>query len=111
MRHSFHLLGIAILAGGSACASPPVACPVPGNLQHWQADFCMAGIGTDDVIVAGPCLERESQVRFRSACDGKLRYKRAMCESAVRTGAYSGSVGGCVEDPLFVGPTVRNGGA
>ena len=71
----------------------------------------MAQIGTDDVIAAGPCLERESQVRFRSACNGKLHYKQAMCKLSVRAGSYPGSVDNCVEDPLYIGPTVRNGGA
>jgi hypothetical protein len=111
MRQSLYLLGIAIFAGGSASASPPATCPIPGDLQHWQADYCMAQIGTDDIIAAGTCLERESQIRFRSPCNGKFHYKQAMCKLSVHAGSYSGSVDKCVEDPLFIGPTVRNGGA
>jgi hypothetical protein len=111
MRHFQPVLAIAILAGGSASASPPMACSIAGELQHWQADYCMAEAETDDVIAAGPCLERESRVRFRSACSGKFHYKQAMCKSSVRAGYYSGSVDSCVKDPLFIGPTVRNGGA
>jgi hypothetical protein len=88
-----------------------MACPIPGDPLHWQADYCMAEIGTDDVIAAGPCLERESKVRFRDPCEGKFRYKQGICELAVRNRSYSGAVDACVEDPLFVGPTVRNGGA
>jgi hypothetical protein len=111
MRDSIHLLGIAILASGCASASAPLACPIPGDLQHWQADYCMVETETDDIIAAGPCLERESQIRFRSACDGKLHYKQAMCKLALRAGSYSCSVDSCAKDPLFVGRTVRNGGA
>jgi hypothetical protein len=111
MRQFPCLLGIAIFASGCALASPPATCPIPGELQHWQADYCMAKIGTDDIIAAGPCLERESQFRFRSACNGKLHYKQAMCELSVRAGSYSGSVDRCVKDPLYIGLTVRNDGA
>ena len=111
MRHSRYLLGIALVACGVAPAAELRTCPVPGELQYWQADYCMAGIGTDDIIVASDCLERESRIRFRSSCSGKLRYKQAMCKLAVRAGSYSGSVDSCVEDPLFIGATVRNGGA
>lgn len=111
MRYPLYLLVIAILASGGASASPPITCPIPGDLLHWQADYCMAEIGTDDIIAATPCLERESQIRFRSACNGKLHYKQAMCKLSVGAGSYSGSLDSCVKDPLFIGPTVRNGGA
>src|SRR5688572_7194430 len=54
-------------------------CPIPGDMAHWQADFCMAQTGTDDVIAAGPCLQSQAAVRFRSACAGKRHYKSLMC--------------------------------
>jgi hypothetical protein len=78
---------------------------------HWKADFCMAQIGTDDIIAAGPCLERKVEIHFPSACSAKLYYKTRMCEIAVANGAWKGSVEACVADPAFVGVTVRNGGA
>jgi len=111
MRHPLHLLAILIPASAGASGSPPVHCPIPGNLLHWRADYCMARIETDDIIAAGPCLQRESQVRFDSACNGKLHYKQAMCELSTGRGAYAGSVDECIKDPQFIGPTVRNGGA
>jgi len=111
MRHPRYLLALAILAGSSTSAAEPTTCPIPGDLLHWQADYCMAEIGTDDVIAAGPCLEREAKIRFRSTCNGKFRYKGAMCKLAIRAGSYTGSVESCIKDPLFVGPTVRNDGA
>lgn len=97
----------------TACASPssPSPCPVPGELLHWQADYCLFETETDDIIAAGPCLERESGHRFRNACGGKLHYKRALCERSVGAGYRPGPVEDCVDDPLFMGPTVRNGGA
>jgi hypothetical protein len=107
-----YLLAVAALfIGDAAAATPPPSCPVPGELIHWQADYCMFKIGTDDVIAAGPCLERELQVRPRSSCSGKFRYKRALCELVVGAGQRKGSIDSCVRDPLFMGPTVRNGGA
>jgi hypothetical protein len=111
MRHPLYLLGFAIFASGCVSAAQPMACPIPGGLQHWQADYCMAKIETDDIIAASACLERESQIRFRSPCNGKHRYKQGMCELAVRNGSYARSVDTCVKDSLFLGPTVRNGGA
>ena len=86
-------------------------CEVPGELAHWRADFCMASIGTDDIIAAGQCLEEESKVLFRSDCTGKLSYKRRMCEQAQAYSPNPRPVEACVADPDFVGPTVRNGGA
>ena len=110
MRHLL-CLGFAIVSSGYVAAAQPMACPIPGELQHWQADYCMATMETDDIIAASSCLEHESQIRFRSPCNGKYRYKQGMCELSVRSGSYTGSVDHCVKDPLFLGPTVRNGGA
>jgi hypothetical protein len=111
MKHPAHLLVVAITLSGIASASPPKSCPIPGELLHWQADYCLFKTGTDDIIAAGPCLERESQIRFRSPCNGKFRYKSALCELVIGAGQRSGSIDSCVKDPLFIGPTVRNGGA
>lgn len=99
---------------GAVGAAPPVAhedCAIPGDMAHWQADFCMAQAGTDDVIAAGPCLQSQAAVRFRSACAGKRHYKSRMCELAIANGSRADSVEACVADPEFVGVVVRNGGA
>lgn len=111
MTHLSYLLAAAIALGGCASASPPEACPIAGELAHWQADYCLFRTETDDIIAAGPCLERESNVRFRNSCDGKLHYKRALCELAIGAGQRPGPIEGCVEDPVFMGTTVRHGGA
>jgi hypothetical protein len=84
-------------------------CPVSGDLEHWRADYCMSEIGTDDVIAAQSCLEKEWKKVFHSACAGKLHYKRLMCEKSVKL-AQSGSVKSCLRDDGFQGPTVRNSG-
>ena len=104
------LLAAAIVFGGCASASPPEACPISGEFEHWRVDYCLFMTETDDIIAADPCLERESRIRFRNSCKGKLHYKRALCELVIDAGQRSGSIESCVEDPLFVGPTVRNGG-
>jgi hypothetical protein len=111
MTRLAYLLAAAFVFGGSASASPPGACPIAGELAHWRADFCLFRTETDDIIAAGPCLERESQIRFESSCNGRLHYKRALCELVVGAGQRPGSIEGCVGDPGFMGPTVRNGGA
>src|SRR5690554_6903047 len=110
MKQYGYLLAAACIFSGSTHASAG-SCPIPGELAHWRADFCLAEAGTDDVVAVSACLERELQIRFRSPCNGKYRYKGAMCKLAVEAGSYSGTARSCVEDPLFVGPTVRSGAA
>jgi hypothetical protein len=70
----------------------------------------MASIGTDDEIAASDCINEQSKLVFRSTCAANLHFKRALCEVLVKSGARAGTVGGCVNDPGFVGPTVRKGG-
>lgn len=86
-------------------------CELPGELAQWRADFCLARVGTDDLIAAGPCLDGEGAVRFRTACAGKRHYKRRLCEVLVTQGSRAGTVDACVADPEAMGPTVRDGGA
>jgi hypothetical protein len=92
-----------------AQASGP-QCPVSGRMEHWRADYCMAELGTDDIVAAQPCLEREVRVSFRSSCTANLHYKRRMCKLSFKSGTVS-SVDSCVKDPNFQGFAVRNGGA
>lgn len=96
---------------GGAPASSPGSCPVPGELVQWQADYCLFETGTDDVIAAGPCIDRESKLRFPDTCTGKSHYKRALCELVIGAGLRAGPVESCMRDPLFSGTTVRDGGA
>ncbi len=110
MRPIACLVGVAISLGGCATAPSPASCPVPGNLYQWQADYCLFKIGTDDLLAAGPCLQQESDLWFRSACDGKLQYKQALCRLVIEAGQRSGSVKVCLEDRDFIGPVVRGNG-
>lgn len=96
-----------------ACAAAtggPEACPVAGELPHWQADWCMALLGTDDEIAAWPCIEQEMRLRPGDDCRARLRYKRDLCGWAAAAGTYPGTTEACSRDPGFTGPTVRNGG-
>jgi len=70
----------------------------------------MAKIGTDDEIAASDCINEQGKIVFRSTCAANLHFKRALCEVVVKNGARAGTVGGCVNDPGFVGPTVKKGG-
>ena len=110
MRRIACLAGVAISLGGCATARSPASCPVPGNLYQWQADYCLFKTGTDDLIAAGPCLQRESNRWFDNACDGKLHYKQALCRLVLEAGQRSGSVEACVTDRNFTGPVVRGNG-
>lgn len=103
------ILWLMVALGGSASAAP--ACPVPGELVQWRADYCLFKIGTDDLIAAGPCMAREAKTPFPNSCEGKLHYKRKLCRLVIGAGQRTGSMDSCVADPLFPGPTVRNGGA
>jgi hypothetical protein len=103
---------VAVLAWcGGADADSPLACAVPGQLAHWQADWCMARLETDDEIAIADCLEGERQRRFPDDCAGKRHYRDAMCRRMVAAGRYPGSERDCTTDPEAVGATVRNGGA
>ena len=107
----FAAIFLVTFVSASAMAETPVQCSIPGDALHWQADYCLYVVGTDDIIAAGPCLERESKILFRSRCNEKFHYKRAICELIIKSGGRSGTIDNCVQDPTFVGPTVRNGGA
>ena len=111
MKRIAYWVSVATLSGCASALPPPATCEIPGDFRHWQADYCLLKTQTDDIIAAGPCLELESHTLFRSDCNAKFYYKRSLCELAIGAGQRSDSVGSCVKDPLFVGPTVRQGGA
>ncbi|TZF80575.1 hypothetical protein [Cognatilysobacter lacus] len=100
---------VLVLTSSLAQAAGPPACAVPGKMEHWRADYCLAKVGTDDILAAQSCLETEEKVLFRSACTANLYYKRKIC--VLNAAAAGTSVEKCVADPAVVGPTVRNGGA
>lgn len=85
-------------------------CPVQGETIHWIADFCMATIGTDDEIAASDCISEQGGIRFRSDCEAKMHFKRTLCELSIERRTYAGTVKACINDPRFVGETVRNDG-
>jgi hypothetical protein len=99
------------LLTASALAAPQ-KCSIPGEVLHWVADFCMYSAETDDF--ANPevqkCFAKQPNVPAAAACKTKLKYKRGLCEIAVRNGIYEKSVGQCVRDKSFSGSTVHNGG-
>jgi hypothetical protein len=101
---------ILLALNSSALAKDGDSCLVPGEMAHWRADYCMSKVGTDDIIAAQPCLEKEWKRRVRSACSAKLHYKREMCKLSVSNGVAD-SVQACMQDPRFQGLVVRNGGA
>jgi hypothetical protein len=87
-------------------------CAIPGELIHWQADFCLYKNGTDDFHQASvqECLGQEVKKRQKDACAAKTYYKKAICTTVGRYPPYNGSPKVCFEDSSFSGPTVRNGG-
>ena len=102
---------IVILVSGCAAVSPERACPIGGEAVQWQADYCLYETGTDDIIAAQPCMDRESRISFRDICAEKKHYKEKLCRRMVASGSRPGSVDDCMKDLKFSGPTVRNGGA
>lgn len=99
------------VASGRATRPVQDVCAVAGEAIQWQADFCLFESETDDIIAAQPCMDRESLAHSDDACDKKQRYKLALCRLLIERGVRAGSIEGCVNDPSFSGPTVRNGGA
>lgn len=108
------VLGTGIFCVLVAASLPALAaerkCPIPGTRTHWAADFCMATLETDDEIPAGECIGTEHRRRFRDDCEAKRHYKREMCRLAVERRIREDGIEGCLADPKFVGPTVRNRG-
>ena len=97
-----------LLLSSNALAGPD-NCPIVGEMVQWIADYCMAAGQTDDLEVVMPCIERESQIQFRSSCIAKHYFKRRMCEITYANSALHKSVDECLNDPGFVGPTVGSG--
>ena len=104
-------LGIASLASGCVSTSTAASCAIPGEAVQWQADYCLFATGTDDLIAAQPCMDREAKVHFLNACAERQHYKQSLCKLVVEAGSRPGSVEQCMQDIQFSGPTVRNGGA
>ena len=96
------------LLSSQAYAAP---CTVPGELVHWQADYCMNRSETDDF--ASPsvqrCMDKEGKRQFSDVCAAKAEYKQKLCSIAVSIGTEL-SQRACMKDRKFSGPTVRNGG-
>jgi hypothetical protein len=87
-------------------------CGVPGEAVHWQADYCMYKVGTndffhDDVQI---CMEKEEKKPRKSLCAAKIEYKDKICRKIADLEPYNGSIEKCFRDTEFSGPTVRNGG-
>ena len=104
-------LAIASLASGCVSAPAAVVCAVSGEPVQWQADYCLFTTGTDDLIAAQPCIDREAKLRFPDACAEKQHYKQTLCKLVIDAGSRPGSFEQCMQDTQFSGPTVRNGGA
>lgn len=102
------LVPLIVLLSSQVYAAP---CAVPGELVHWQADYCMNRSETDDFVAPAVqrCMSREGKRQFADACVAKTEYKRKLCSMAVANGLET-SQGACMKDRGFSGPTVRNGG-
>ncbi len=106
------LLVLAICSSVAGCVSlPGTSCPIPGEAVQWQADYCLLATGTDDLIAAQPCIDREAENHFQTVCAEKQHYKARMCILVTDAGSRSGTADQCIQDPNFSGPIVRNGGA
>ena len=103
-------LATSVFVFGCATGSTGDMCKIPGHARQWQADYCLASVGTDDLIAAQPCLDHEAAVRFSSTCAQKQHYKRALCKLIIENGSKPGSIDDCFNDPNFMGKVVRNDG-
>jgi hypothetical protein len=103
----FVLVALVVL---SSCSNNRNSCPADGNTIQWIADYCMLQMETDDEIAASGCIDKESRVRFASACAANLHFKKRMCELVIRNGTRAGTLDQCVTDPAFKGRTVEAGG-
>lgn len=61
---------IAFVSANSIAAVPKM-CPIAGEAIHWQADYCLYEVGTDDIIAADPCLDREAKKSLSKCVQGK----------------------------------------
>ena len=106
MRSAFAL---AFLTGASfANATGP--CLAPGEPIQWLADYCMLKMETDDEIAASGCMEQERKRVFPNSCASNTHFKQRMCEVMIQSGTEAGTLERCMNDPTFMGRTVRNGG-
>lgn len=98
------LLLLAPLAHAAPCA-------VPGELVHWQADYCMNRSETDDFAAPSVqrCMNKEEKRSLPDVCAAKTDYKQKLCAQAVANG-FQRSMAACMKDRKFTGPTVRDGG-
>lgn len=100
------LLALSVLASSPSHAA---ACPLPGEVVQWIADYCMQTLQTDDEIAASDCIGQQLARPFADDCAARQHYKAELCAQAV-AGEGGRSVADCLADPDFLGPTMRNGG-
>ncbi|MEO4045844.1 hypothetical protein AAFN46_01980 [Pseudomonas sp. CAU 1711] len=98
------------LIGSPAAHAASYACPIPGELVQWQADYCLFVSATDDLIAAQPCIDKEQSRAFLDSCSAKRHYKRLLCEANIEAGVRSDSVDSCIADPAFSGKVVSRSG-
>ena len=90
-------------------------CPVPGQLIHWQAAYCMWLNGTDDFLEASvqKCFDEryaEDENTQLTVCEKKIFYRRKLCELLIREGFFRGSVFDCMKSKETIPRPVREGG-
>lgn len=106
------LMGVMVpLVSGPALAaesSPP--CSLTGEVIQWAADFCMFKLETDDEIPASECIDEQIKIAFTDDCAAKMHFKLALCGLFVTRDPSRGTIEQCMEDPNFMGRTVRDGG-
>lgn len=108
----FRTMIIIMLCASGFVHAAEQKCLVAGEAIHWQADYCMYKIGTDDFFHEGvqECMQKKGKKLQKSSCAAKVDYKKKICEMVADAKPYNGSVGKCFQDSEFAGPTVRNGG-
>jgi hypothetical protein len=90
-------------------------CPVPGELFHWQASYCMWIHETDDFLQANvqKCFDERSAKDEKTAstdCEKKISYRSRICEQMVQEGFFQGSTSDCMKSVQTIPRPVREGG-
>lgn len=73
---------------------------MPGEAVHWQADYCLYKVGTDDFFHEDVqmCMEKEEMKPKKSSCASKIEYKNEICRRIADLEPCNGSIKKCFRD-------------